>query len=60
MDKALKIAEELLGNVTKTEEEPDCFIFYNEAMEYDGVIVILKKNHRIMSMTEYIMRKEAR
>lgn len=56
MDEALKIAEELLGKITNTEENPDCFIFYNDEMEYDGVIVIMKKNHKAMSMTEYIVR----
>lgn len=57
MDKALKKAEKLLGKITKTEEKPDAFIFYNEEMKEDGVIVIMKKSYRVMSMTEYVMRR---
>lgn len=57
MDKAIEKAMELLGKITKTEEKDDCYIFYNDEMEYDGVIVILKKNYRAMSMTEYVVKQ---
>ena len=55
MDRAREKAIKLLGKITKVEEKEDCYIFYNEDKEYDGVIVILKKNNKVISMTEYVM-----
>ncbi len=55
MDRAREKATKLLGKITKTEEKEDCYIFYNEEKEYDGVIIILKKNYKVVSMTEYVM-----
>ena len=58
MEEAKRKAEKLLKKITRSEEDDDCYVFYNDEMEYDGVIIILKKNHRIMSMTEYIVWKD--
>jgi hypothetical protein len=60
MDEAREKAEKLLGKITRTEEEKDCYIFYNDEMEFDGVLVVLKKNNRIMSMTEYVAKQIGR
>ena len=60
MDGAREKIEELLGKITRTEEKKDCYIFYNDEMENDGVLVVLKKNNRIMSMTEYIVKQIGR
>lgn len=49
-------AEGLLGKVTRTEEHPDCFFFFNDEKKQDGVIVIMK-NGKILSMADYIMRR---
>ncbi len=58
MEEAKQKAEELLGKITRTEENDDCYIFYNDEMEYDGIVVVLKKNYKVMSMTEFLVWKE--
>ncbi len=58
MEEAKQKAEELLGKITRTEENDDCYIFYNDDMEYDGIVVVLKKNYKVMSMTEFLVWKE--
>lgn len=50
-----KIAMEILGDVTNYEDRGDAVIFYNDNMKQDGCIVILKKDKKILTMTEYIM-----
>ena len=59
MDATTK-ARHLLGKITKTEKTEDAYIFYNDEKKYDGVIVIMKKDGRIMSLTEYYMRNGGR
>jgi hypothetical protein len=58
MEEAKRKAEELLNKITRTEENDDCYIFYNDEMEYDGIVIVLKKNYKVMSMTEFLVWKE--
>ncbi len=53
-----KKAEDIIGKITHEEERLDAWIFYNDDMKYDGAVVILKKNGKILSMTEYIIGRE--
>lgn len=57
MKTAIQKAKKLLGKITKKEEKKDCYIFYNEEKEYDGVIVVMKGNYQVLSMTEYVMTR---
>lgn len=56
MERAYQKAKRILGKITRTEEKQNCYIFYNDNVKYDGVIVIMKNSNRAMSMSEYIMR----
>lgn len=48
-------AEECLGKITSYEEEKDAYIFYNNELKQDGCVVILKRNGKVLTMTEYIV-----
>ena len=50
-------AEECLGKITSYEEEEDAYIFYNNELKQDGCVIILKRNGKILTMTEYIVMK---
>lgn len=52
-----KAAEIALQKVTHYEETEDAFIFYNDDMKEDGVIVILKDSGLVLTMSQYIMIK---
>jgi len=52
-----KAAEKALQNITHYEETDDAFIFYNDGLKQDGVIVILKDKGIVLTMSQYIMTR---
>lgn len=48
-------AEECLEKITSYEEEENAYIFYNNELKQDGCVVILKRNGKVLTMTEYIV-----
>lgn len=58
LDKYYEIAINILNEITNTEEKTDAIIFYNDNLKQDGCIVILKKDYKILTMTEYIIMSD--
>ena len=57
-DKAFDLAVNVLGEITNSEEYDDAFVFYNDNLEQDGVVVVLKGSMIVLSMSEYIVYKD--
>lgn len=55
MDKMKQMAMNVLGEITFIDEKSNAVIFYNDNLRYDGCVVIMKNNYKLLTMTEYIL-----